>query len=301
MQSLENIIHAEQELIEKYLEDIFQEKAHLNSSEQRLLASVNYSLLGKGKRFRPALTLLMEQILSGSTSQSLPFAAAVEMVHTYSLIHDDLPCMDDDTERRGEPTNHVIYGEAIALLAGDALLTEAFGHMALSPLPEVIKIQLIQKLHEAAGIHGMIAGQAADIEAQRLSAEELLKIQKLKTGKLISVALEGAAIICQAPEKTQDLVRNLGDTLGLAFQVADDLQDYNNNPHEICNWVPVIGLSSTENMLEELTQKALQLCKALPDSPHRKKLQDIILFNLHRIPPSLSKKPSLPHEKTSKT
>ena len=178
----------DQALVEDYLRNAFtSEVRHADLQE-----AMEYSLLAGGKRIRPILTLETCRLCGGDWRAALPFACAVEMVHTYSLIHDDLPAMDDDDMRRGRPTNHVVYGEATAILAGDALLTAAFGQLARADLPAERIVKAVECLSHAAGSAGMVGGQSLDMagEGRALDREELELLQNLKTGALISAAAE---------------------------------------------------------------------------------------------------------------
>lgn len=191
--------------------------------------AMNYSLLSGGKRLRPALALAVCRMCGGNAEHALPFACAVEMVHTYSLIHDDLPCMDDDDLRRGRPTNHKVYGEATAVLAGDALLTAAFETIAEhgTDLPADRALAASACLGRAAGARGMVGGQVLDMagEGHALSLSEVEELQKLKTGALISAAAEIGCIVAGGSEEERGAVRRYAQNLGLAFQIQDDILD----------------------------------------------------------------------------
>ncbi len=200
-------------------------------SEYRLDEAMRYSLLNGGKRLRPLLTLAACDAVGGLREHALPFAAAVEMIHTYSLIHDDLPAMDDDMLRRGKPTNHVVYGEALAILAGDALLTEAFHVIArcsrANGLSGQRAMRALGEIAAAAGARGMVAGQAADMEAEHhevdLPTVEFIHIRK--TGELIRAAVRSGAIVGGASDPQLRALTRYADCLGLGFQVADDVLD----------------------------------------------------------------------------
>jgi geranylgeranyl diphosphate synthase type II len=194
----------------------------------RLADSIRYSLLAPGKRVRPCLVLMACEACGGTRAAALPAASALEMVHCYSLIHDDLPAMDDDDLRRGRPTNHVQFDEATAILAGDGLLTQAFLVLARDLKPVEIVPACVMELASAAGVTGMVGGQQADLEAETSTAttlEELEAIHRRKTGRLLAAALRlGGRIGGAEPE----LLGNLtiyGESVGLAFQIADDLLD----------------------------------------------------------------------------
>lgn len=198
------------------------------TTDERLLASMLYSIRAGGKRIRPQLLLAVVSGFDKPVETGVyQTAAALEMIHTYSLIHDDLPAMDDDPLRRGMPTNHIEYGEATAILAGDGLLTEAFHLLSSAVLPAEEKLLLIQLLAKRAGSGGMVAGQAADIqgENQRLSLAELQNIHQRKTGDLLSYALVAGGILAQQPVEVLAQLEQLAAHVGLAFQIRDDLLD----------------------------------------------------------------------------
>lgn len=199
--------------------------------QPRLAEAMRYSALAGGKRLRPVLTLEFCRVSGGEPSQALAFACALEMIHTYSLIHDDLPCMDDDDLRRGRPTNHKVYGEATAVLAGDALLTRAFelaaDAAAHHTLPPNIALQAMHVLAHEAGALGMIGGQILDLEGEHksLGCEELIRLQELKTGALIRAAARMGCLIGGASSAQLQAAAVYADRLGLAFQIEDDLLD----------------------------------------------------------------------------
>ncbi|MBV1709797.1 MAG: polyprenyl synthetase family protein [Erysipelothrix sp.] len=214
---------------EEYLYEVFGPL-----SESRIKESAMYSLMAPGKRIRPLLLLAVLKDYGCNPDDGLDAAAALEMVHTYSLIHDDLPAMDDDDYRRGRLTNHKMFDEATAILAGDSLLTQAFLQIATSPLSNDVKNQLIIELANSAGGEGMILGQIKDIEAesQPISWDQLLMIYLLKTGKLLSSALVMGAIIAKKSEDVNRW-RRIGENLGLAFQIQDDILDVTKTTEEL--------------------------------------------------------------------
>lgn len=224
-----------------------------------LQESMFYSAGAGGKRFRPVLALLIAELFSIPASRILAFATAVELIHTYSLIHDDLPCMDNDDFRRGKLTNHKVYGETIALLAGDALLTEAFLLIAKEYKENgFLAAQLCELLSRAAGVRGMVGGQALDLKAKNLRLEELTHLHNLKTGRMIQVAAEGAAIVSGASPHEIDSLARFGEYLGLAFQVADDILDYGEKDQEARSFVSLLGLVPTKDYLQEVSERALK-------------------------------------------
>ncbi|PTO38443.1 polyprenyl synthetase family protein [Enterococcus mundtii] len=198
------------------------------TSDERLKDSMVYSIHAGGKRIRPlALLATVASFDAKIDTSAYQVAAALEMIHTYSLIHDDLPAMDNDDLRRGKPTNHKVYGEAIAILAGDGLLTGAFQLISMTHLANSPKLLLLQQLAVSAGTQGMVAGQAADIqgETKDLTLEELALIHERKTGRLIRYALLAGGILAEQPEEVLVKLQQIAAHLGLAFQIRDDLLD----------------------------------------------------------------------------
>ncbi len=194
----------------------------------RLQEAMAYSLQAGGKRLRPILVLLSCEACGGTIEAALPAACAVEMVHTYSLIHDDLPAMDNDDLRRGRPTNHIVFGEALAILAGDGLLTLAFEVLARDVAPAETAAACCADLARAAGIAGMVGGQVADLEAEGRTVatlEELESIHRRKTGALLASSLTMGARIAKASNEDLHRLASYGRCLGLAFQITDDLLD----------------------------------------------------------------------------
>ena len=197
-----------------------------------LLEAMRYSLMAGGKRLRPILVLLAAEACGADPRDAMPAACAVEMVHTYSLIHDDLPAMDDDDLRRGQPTSHVAFGEAMAILAGDALLTRAFEILAADLPDPVVAAECCRVLASAGGSDGMVGGQVADLAATDTSPESvddplqvLGDIHRRKTGRLLAASLELGAVVAGAEKQVRESLLDYGQQVGLAFQVADDLLD----------------------------------------------------------------------------
>ena len=190
--------------------------------------SASYSLNIGGKRIRPILMLLIYSMYKENWRDILEFSSAIEMIHTYSLIHDDLPCMDDDDLRRGKPTNHKVYGENIAVLAGDTLLNEAMNLMIRFSLKNGEKsLVAAEMIASASGPEGMIGGQVVDIinEGKKISEDELKYMHMNKTGALIKVSIMSGAILGEAPEDDIRKLEKFGENLGLAFQIKDDILD----------------------------------------------------------------------------
>jgi geranylgeranyl diphosphate synthase type II len=277
----DKVFKSELDLIERHLRAVMQFDYFLRDLPQlsRFVESLNYSVFSEGKRFRPLLALLTAKALQKSPEQVLPLAAAVELIHTYSLIHDDLPCMDNDDFRRGLPTNHKMFGEAGALLAGDALLTMAFGILAQSPSPKAATA--VALLSEAAGPRGMVGGQALDIEAQKPNEELLKEIHARKTGRLIQVSVEGAAALCEASSKQIQDLKTYGELLGLAFQLADDLQDFDEGDPEKVSYAATLGVPETIRFLETTSDRALFCLTEF--GPSAEGLRQMIKLNRDRV------------------
>ncbi|CAM3573972.1 polyprenyl synthetase family protein [Erysipelothrix urinaevulpis] len=224
-----------------------------------------YSLLGDGKRLRSQLLLSLLKDFEVDVTKGLPFASSLEMIHTYSLVHDDLPAMDDDDYRRHRLTNHKVYGEGMAILAGDALLTYSFQNCLQSSLSDGIVLTCIEILSRNAGIYGMILGQELDIDNQMKTLDDLIVSYEHKTGKLFAAAFEMAVVIAGKKDK-QELASTLGHKLGVLFQVQDDLLEYTKSFEEIgkdvksdvleekVTVVTLLGLDEAINYKEKLVQ-----------------------------------------------
>lgn len=233
--------------LKKYIEekrDTVNKALHSYCSEPDGLAtdvieSMNYSLFAGGKRLRPILCIAGAEAVNGGGADVLPVACALELIHTYSLIHDDLPVMDDDDLRRGRPTNHKVFGEAIALLAGDGLLTEAFHLMTAEGETGIAEpaalIRVVNLIASAAGFRGMVGGQAVDIQSEGkvVSPSHVEYIHVHKTGALIAASVTSGAILGGAGNDDLNLIRTYGEKIGLAFQVADDILDVEGDSEEM--------------------------------------------------------------------
>lgn len=212
----------------KKIDDVILTHLEENHVSETIMDASKYSIKSGGKRFRPYLLFVVLDAFGVPLESGLKTAGAIEMIHTYSLIHDDLPAIDDDDLRRGNPTNHKVFGEAAAILAGDNLLTESFSLIANDKkLSTGDKLKLIQMISKSAGQNGMIGGQMLDIEAENteISFEDLEQIHSYKTGKMISAPVKAAAIIADADEKTTFHLLKFADYLGIIFQIRDDILD----------------------------------------------------------------------------
>jgi len=226
---LKTYLSRRKQLVEAVLEKIFPVASGL---QKRVIEAARYSLFAGGKRLRPILCLASAEVVGADIEPVLPAACALEMIHTYSLIHDDLPAMDNDNFRRGVPTNHKVFGEAIAILAGDALLTEAFEYFVLGGVSTDKVTEVIRIAVKAAGYRGMIGGQVIDLECEDrkvdLATVEYMHIHK--TGALLSASLEIGAVLGGGDQVQTSALKNYGHHIGLAFQITDDLLDVEGDP-----------------------------------------------------------------------
>ncbi|MFA4828725.1 MAG: polyprenyl synthetase family protein [Thermodesulfovibrionales bacterium] len=232
---IKKYLKEKKELIDSFLKEYFSSP----STPSILGESVTYSLFAGGKRIRPILCLAAYEACDGDSEDILPFASSIELIHTYSLIHDDLPAMDNDDLRRGKPTNHKVFGEGMAILAGDGLLTAAFYMMSNSLSNKNIKntalIRAIKEISFVSGIHGMVGGQAQDLlsEDAEPDKETLSFIHKHKTGALISGSLRAGAILANCTKPSLSAITRYGENIGLAFQVIDDILDIEGDTAEL--------------------------------------------------------------------
>ena len=228
------ILKAHGQAVESFLRAL---KGRYADAPTRLIESIDYSLLAGGKRLRPALVLETARACGAggdAARAALAAAAAIELIHTFSLVHDDLPAMDDDDLRRGRPTNHVVFGEAMAVLAGDAMVAMAFELLA-ADAPPAVAARLVVELARATGPSGMIGGQVLDIEGetQSLSLEGLQRVHAMKTGALLTAACRLGAIAAGADDATVESLGRFGRHLGLAFQIVDDVLDVTSTPEQM--------------------------------------------------------------------
>jgi geranylgeranyl diphosphate synthase type II len=272
MFELRNYIKTKSRIINDGLEKMLQQ---LNQGDT-ITQAMRYSLMAGGKRIRPLLCLATAEAVDGKPEDVLSAACALEMIHTYSLIHDDLPAMDNDELRRGKPTCHVAFDEATAILAGDALLTLAFETLASVSIAnghQAAKwLQVIQIIAAAAGSRGMIQGQMLDMAAEghKLGIHELESMHALKTGALIEASLRCGAVLSGASEIQLDFLNNYARNIGLAFQVADDILNVEGNPaimgkavgtdklHAKSTYPSAIGLETSRQFAQKLVRQALQ-------------------------------------------
>lgn len=233
----------------QYIEEYLEKHCFRYDDEpqQELFESMRYSLLAGGKRLRPIFVYDFCRMCGGDWKAATPFAAAVEMVHTYSLIHDDLPCMDNDDYRRGRLTNHKVYGEANAVLAGDALLTAAFAYIAKAPFSAETRIRAVELLAECAGELGMVGGQVLDMqsETRECTEQEVRDIQSRKTGALIRAACVLGVLAGNGSAEQLEAAAAFANNLGLAFQIRDDMLDVIGDAQQLGKAVGVDGDKNT--------------------------------------------------------
>ena len=262
-------------------------------AHQKLFDSMNYSLCAGGKRIRPFLFLLVLELFHKDWSKYVDIACAIECIHTYSLIHDDLPAMDNDDYRRGKLTNHKVYGAGMATMAGDGLLTAAFEILAArEEIPAALRCQLISILAKASGPVGMVGGQAHDIdsEGKELTIEDLRLMDHCKTGCLLMAPVDMAAVIAEISEKEKEILHAFAEHLGILFQITDDLLDVNGHLDEMgkmpnqdavdhkSTYVTILGKDAAEALAKEEAAAATALLDALPlDTALLRELVEMIL------------------------
>jgi geranylgeranyl diphosphate synthase type II len=270
--SLKEYLEAKKRMVDEALDRFLPGESGISPE---IFKSARYSVFAGGKRIRPILCMAAAETLGQDGELTLPVACALEMIHTYSLIHDDLPAMDDDDYRRGMPTNHKVFGEDIAILAGDALLTEAFHLMSGSDLanrisPEIL-LRIMHEISKAAGFFGMIGGQVIDLksEGQDVTMETLNRIHTLKTEALITVSVRAGAIIAGADENELRKLSEYGNKIGLAFQIADDILDIEGDQEILgkdtgsdrekkkVTFPALIGIESSKEKAANLIEEAL--------------------------------------------
>ena len=269
-----------------------------NGYQKIIMEAMGYSLLAGGKRLRPMLMKETYTLFGGRSKAIEPFMAAIEMIHTYSLVHDDLPAMDNDEYRRGRKTTHVVYGEDMAILAGDALLNYAFETavkaFVLEPEASLTIGNAIRVLGEKAGIYGMLGGQVIDVKetGHAVSKDVLDTIYELKTGALIEAAMMIGAILGGASQEEVKTVERIASLVGLAFQVQDDILDVTSTQEELgkpihsdeknekTTYVTLLGIDDAKKVVEEKSEEAISLLQTLPnENPY---LEELLIELIHR-------------------
>ena len=288
IESLEAYLERQRSKINQCLDEVFQEPRN------PVTKAACYSLFSASKRIRPIFALEVCRAICGDENKAMPVAQALEMLHTYSLVHDDLPAMDNDDLRRGKPTNHKVYGEARAILAGDGLLTKAFEVLAGSgSAPDLVRIRWIKVLAIAAGMDGMVLGQDMDIGVEEPANLELLEsLHRKKTGALLSASVVMGAIAAEAPRPTVEALREFAMDMGLAFQIQDDVLDViggkelgktakSDEKNEKLTYVSLLGLDKAGAEGKRWYQKALDVLRTL-SFPHSHRLEELTRFVIER-------------------
>ncbi len=279
-----------EKLIQRYLPE---EKGY----QKTILEAMNYSMLAGGKRLRPMLMIETYKLFAGSSKSIEPFAAAIEMIHTYSLVHDDLPAMDNDEYRRGKKTTHSVYGEAMGILAGDALLNYAYETAATAfslDTDHVADAKAFQILTKKAGVYGMVGGQTVDVESegQEISRDKLDFIYRLKTGALIEASMLIGAVLAKATEEEQQIIEKVAGEVGLAFQIQDDILDVtstlevlgkpigSDEKNHKATYVAFEGIEKAKEEVERLSADAMDQIASL--SEKNPFLIELLRYLIHR-------------------
>lgn len=261
--------------------------------QKTLLESMRYSLLAGGKRLRPVLTMEFCRVAGGDWQKAVPFGCALEMIHTYSLIHDDLPCMDNDDYRRGRLTNHKVYGEAMAVLAGDALLTAAFETAASADAAPAVIAKNVDILANCAGARGMVGGQVMDIEGENreLDAEYIHQLQRMKTGALLRAACLMGVTTAGGDEQMLQAAATYADGVGLAFQIRDDMLDVIGDAQKLgkatgmdgekSTFVRLYGMDACETMVQQETARAMDALSVFENPTFLRELAQWLVHRDH--------------------
>jgi geranylgeranyl diphosphate synthase type II len=263
-------------IVDEYLEQIIEIK---ENPQQIIYEAMNYSLLSEGKRLRPVLLLSAYELFKDDIKEALPFACSMEMIHTYSLIHDDLPAMDNDDYRRGKLSNHKKFGEAMAILAGDGLLNKAFeiGLEAALKLKSINAIKALKIIADSSGTEGMIGGQVIDMEGEvKISSiEELKYMYSLKTGAIIKSSIRAGAVLAGANEEEIKLLENYAEKIGMAFQIEDDILDITGTQEALGK---AIGSDATNNKITYLTFKNIHEAKKDIEKFTKEAIESLSIF-----------------------
>lgn len=274
-------MNQEYEICRQMIEDELSKAFCGDVPQKPLYEAMRYSLLAGGKRIRPVMVLKFAEACGADMEKALPIACAVEMLHTYSLIHDDLPCMDNDDLRRGKPTSHKVFGECTAVLAGDALQAAAFETILLSDLPNDIKAEAAKELAVAAGENGICGGQYLDMdgEKRKLSIQDITNIHILKTASMIRAAARMGVIAGGGTERQLEAAAKYADAVGIAFQIRDDVLDYTSTTEELgkpvgsdrenekSTFASIFGTDACEALIHERTEAAKAAARYAFENP----------------------------------
>ena len=293
--NLKNELKRIEDLVNEKMDDVLPEEIEGRIGENRIARAMRYSSLAPGKRVRPFLVMESASLFGVSESCAAQVAAAIEFVHCFSLIHDDLPALDDDDERRGKPSLHKEFDEATAILAGDALLSFAFEVLAHETThhDSFVRCELISAFSKSIGINGMIGGQMIDIlsEERELNIEQITRLQRMKTGALFQVSCEAGAILGKAPRNIRNALRGYSNNIGLVFQITDDLLDAiteenqdgsprTNKSEEKGTYISIMGVEKAKAQANILTDQAIEHLNTFGKSADR--LRDLAKMILNR-------------------
>ncbi len=262
-------------IVNEYLSRIIEEK---ENPQKLIYEAMNYSLLSEGKKLRPVLLLGAYELFRDDSKEALPFACAMDMIHTYSLIHDDLPAMDNDDYRRGKLSNHKKYGQATAILAGDGLLNKAFetGLEAAMKLNSMNALKAMKIIADSSGTEGMIGGQLIDIDGNKIKTIEDLKyMYSLKTGAIIKSSLRAGAALAGAGDEEMELLGSYAEKIGLAFQIEDDILDVTSTQEKLGK---AIGSDAANKKITYLTYKSIEEARQDVDKLTRQAIENLAVF-----------------------
>ncbi len=292
MNKIKEYLKKRKEEVDSYIEIYFPERG---DGPLSLRKAMRYSLLAGGKRIRPILAISTYEAVKKEMKKNeeiMPIAVSLEFIHTFTLIHDDLPALDNDDLRRGKPTNHRVFGEAMAILAGDALFIEAFNLLLKASLPSPSLVKIMKILAREIGINGVIGGQVVDIEAEKkrtCNEKQVQYIHEKKTASFIRASIEIGAIAGDADEKTLKILKDAGSKIGLAFQIVDDILDETSTPQELgktpgkdrmsgkCTWVKVYGIDRAKEDAERLKNEAIKLLDLIPNTDILKGIAEFVV------------------------
>jgi len=291
LQAIKEILNLKAKEVEATLEELMNLREEI---APRLTEAMKYTLLSGGKRIRPVLSLLTVELLEGNYQAALKSGSALEMIHSYSLIHDDLPAMDDDQLRRGKKTNHLVFGEATAILAGDALLTYAFELLSELKIEPEAKIRIIANTAKFSGYQGMVGGQILDLEAEnkKLSLEEMQQVHRAKTGALIKASVLNGLYCSKFTEPEKKALLNYAENIGVLFQIVDDLLDLTGETEKMgkvvgrdqelnkATYPKLMGTKAAQKAAREYAQKAKAELKIFGDEAQN--LKDLVDYILNR-------------------
>jgi len=286
---LKNLLSEYSDIVYEKMDDLLPTEQVGRVGENRIARAMRYSALSDGKRLRPFLVMSCGDLFGVSKTSSSQVGAAMEFMHSYSLIHDDLPAMDDDDLRRGKPSCHKEFDEATAILAGDALLTLSFEVLSSGYVHDDARVRsdLVEAFAKAAGTKGLVGGQMIDLlsEERNFNVEEITRLQRMKTGALFVLACESGAILGKAPQKMRNALRGYANDLGLAFQITDDILDVEEESREDKNvekgtYVNIMGLEKATKQVQILVDQSIEHLEVF--GPRADRLRDLSRYIINR-------------------